>query len=116
MFVGCRGIPSMCLEHTINVGLAAQLDIISSLEDVNTVVLLVETIFSFNAHSSIFGLDVFMDLGDEEFGSIRGLSANCKIIILAADQYICAVDSTSIDVPLVDSTAESHLVDENFSD
>ena len=62
VFVGRRGIPSMCLEDTINVGLAAQLDIISSLEDVNTVVSLVKTTFSFNAHSSIFGLDVFADL------------------------------------------------------
>ena len=38
VFFGRRGIPSMCLEHTINVGLTTQLDVISSLEDVNTIV------------------------------------------------------------------------------
>ena len=65
MFIGCRGIPSMRLEHMIDVGLAAQLDIFSSLKDVNTIVLLVETSFGFNAHGSIFGLDIFADLGDE---------------------------------------------------
>ena len=55
----------MCLEHTIDVGLAAQLDVISSLEDVNTMVSLVETTFGFNTHSSVFGLDMLADLGDE---------------------------------------------------
>ena len=29
VFIGRKGIPSMCLEHAINVGLAAQLDVIS---------------------------------------------------------------------------------------
>ena len=46
----------------------------------------------------------------------RGLSANCKVINLAADQDIFAVNSTGIDVPLMDGIAESHLFDENFSD
>ena len=115
MFFGRRGIPSVCLEHAINVGLAAQLDVISSLEDVNAVVLLVETTFGFNTHSSAFGLDMLADLGDEWFSSGRGLSANCKVINLAADQDIFAINSASTDVPLMDSIAESHLVDENFS-
>ena len=53
------------VELSCSVGLAAQLDVISSLEDVNTVVSLVETTFSFNTHSSVFGLDVLTDLGDE---------------------------------------------------
>ena len=75
----------MCLEHTINVGLAAQLDVISSLEDVNTIVLLVETTFGFNTHSSVFGLDMLADLGDEEFSSVWRLSTDCKIINLVAD-------------------------------
>ena len=48
----------MCLEHTINVGLPAQLDAVLSLEDVNAIVLLVETSFSFNPHGSTFSLDV----------------------------------------------------------
>ena len=116
MFVGCRGIPSMCLEHAINVGLAAQLDIVSSLKVVNTIALLVETSFGFNAHGSIFSLDVFSDLGDEQFSSVGGFSADCKIINLAADQHFLVVDGTRTDVPLVDNVTECHLVDQNFSD
>ena len=42
MFIGCRGIPSMCLEHVINVGLATQLDTVSSLKDVNAIALVVK--------------------------------------------------------------------------
>ena len=91
----------MCLKHTINVGLAAQLDVISSLEDVNTIVSLVETTVGFNTHSSVFGLDMLADLGDEQFSSGRRLSANCKVINLAADQDIFAVNGTGIDVPLM---------------
>ena len=75
----------MCLEHGINGGLTAQLDTVSSLKDVNTIALLVWTSFGFNAHSSIFSLDMFMDLGDEQFSSVGGFSANCKIINLVAD-------------------------------
>ena len=37
VFIGRRGIPSKCVEHTINAGLAAQLDAVSSLEDVNVI-------------------------------------------------------------------------------
>ena len=85
VFFGRRGIPSMCLEHTINAGLAAQLDAVLSLKDVNAIVLLTQTSFSFNAHDSIFSLDVFMDLGDEKFSSVWRLSTYCKIINLTAD-------------------------------
>ena len=106
----------MCLEHAINAGLSAQLDVISSLKDVNAIVLLVETSFGFNAHGSIFCLDVFTDLGDEQFGSVGGFSANCKIINLATDQHVLAVNSTGIDILLMDSVTESHLIDEDFSD
>ena len=55
----------MCLEHMVNVGLAAQLQAVLSLKDVNAIVSFVKTYFSFNAHGSIFGLDVFTNLGDE---------------------------------------------------
>ena len=51
----------MCLKHTINAGLAAQLGPVSSLEDVDATALLVETSFSFNAHGSTFSLDVVGD-------------------------------------------------------
>ena len=75
----------MCLEHTIDVGLAAQLDIVLSLEDVNAIALLVETSFSFNAHGSMFCLDMCMDLGDEQFDSVWGFGTHCKVINLLAD-------------------------------
>ena len=106
----------MCLEHAINVGLAAQLDIVSSLKVVNTIALLVETSFGFNAHGSIFSLDVFTDLGDAQFSSVGGFSADCKIINLVTDQHVLAINSTGIDISLMDSVMESHLIDEDFSD
>ena len=65
VLIGHRGIPSMCLEHAINVGLAAQLGVVLSLKDVNTIASLVKTSFGFNAHGSTFSLDVFTYLGDE---------------------------------------------------
>ena len=75
----------MCLEFSVNVGLAAQLDKILSLKNVDTIASLVETSFSFNAHGSTFSLDMCMDLGDEEFGSVGRLSPYYKIIILMSD-------------------------------
>ena len=63
-------------------GLAA----VSGLKNVNAIVSLVKTSFSFNAHGSTFGLDVFTDLlRDEWFGSVGGFSADCKIINLMTD-------------------------------
>ena len=62
MFIECRGIPSMCMEHAIDVGIAAQLDTNPSLKDVNAIALLVETSISFNAHGSTFSLNMLTDL------------------------------------------------------
>ena len=84
-FIGSRGIPSMHLEHVVDVGLAAQLHSVSSLEDVSAIALLVKTTFSFNALVGTFSLDTFVDLGEEEFSSVWRLSTDCKIINLAAD-------------------------------
>ena len=75
----------MHLEHVVDVGLAAQLHSVSSLEDVSAIALLVKTTFSFNALVGTFSLDTFVDLGEEEFSSVWRLSTDCKIINLAAD-------------------------------
>ena len=75
----------MCLWHAINVGLVAELDTVSSGEDVNVIALLVEISFSFNAHGSTFSLDMLADLSNEKFNGVWRLSTNCKIINLAAD-------------------------------
>ena len=115
VFIGCRGIKSMCLEHVINVGVAAQLDVILSLKDVNTVALLVKTSFSFNAHGSMFGLDALIDLCNEQFGSVWGLGIHCKVINLSADWHVFSIHCTRIDILLMDSDPKSHLVDKNLS-
>ena len=47
----------------IDAGLAAQLDTILNLKDVNVIVSLAETSFGFNAHGGTFGLDACTDLG-----------------------------------------------------
>ena len=75
----------MCLEHAINERLAAQLNAMLGLEDVNTIALLVDTSFSFNAHGSMFSSDMPVDLGDEEFSSVLRFCTCCKIINLLAN-------------------------------
>ena len=100
----------------INARLATQLDVILSLKDVNVIALLVKTSFDFNAHGSMFGLDMLTDLCDEQLDSHWGFGTNCKVIHLATDKCVLSIDVARIDVPFMDSVTKPHFVNEGLSD
>ena len=81
-----------------------------NLKDVDAIALLVETSFSFDAHRSTFSLDMFTDLGDEEFDSVWRFHTHCKIINLQANQHVLSINSARRIIPLMNGAQKSHLV------
>ena len=94
---------------------AAQLDTISSLKDVNAIVLLVKISFSFITHGGIFVLDMLMPLCNEEFCKVRRLSTHDKAINLLTDQHLISICCARVDVLFIGGILKSHLVDEDLS-
>ena len=81
-----RFVPPMGHEHTINVALASDLNIVPCLDDVNTIVVLVEAIIGFNSHTGEFAANMFTQEFNETFGS-----SECKLITKEAFgvQFVC---------------------------
>ena len=105
LFLG--SIPSMGLEHTVDVRLRADLDVILGLENVNAVVSLVDATGGFYTHGGVFGFDMAAQFGDEFFGSFLRRGSGSEIIHLAADEYLVAVDMAEVQVLLVSGILEN---------
>jgi hypothetical protein len=57
------------LQHAIDAGFASCLDTIASLDNVNAIASLVDTLGGFHTHSSTFGLDVLAEFFDKQLAS-----------------------------------------------
>ncbi len=102
--------PSMCLKQAIDVCLAGQLDVVTSLMNVNTIVTNANalSVLDTNAKAARSGMGV--NHGDELLGSSGRLGSNGKVIDLTTDQHELTINFTTIQIALVSRRRKTKLV------
>ena len=78
-----------------------------------TVIVFVLTTNGLNAHVVEFGLNVHSYYSDEGFIPFLGGQSTGKGVNLMTDQDFIGFNHTNVEVTLMNSMSESHLVDEN---
>ena len=111
-----RRVPSMRLHHSVDIRFGADLDIVTGLEDIDSVVPLEHSFGHFDSHSGVFGLDMVLQDLDELLRSALVWGGRGEVVDLSANEDFNSVDRTDAYVPFMGSVPEAHLVDEDISD
>jgi hypothetical protein len=104
------------LKNTVDVGLTVELDVVTSLMNINAVVLDTETTGASFTHTETLGGDTIIDAGDECCSSSRVKGGHSKVIDLATDKNIFAINKTTIKVAFVGGVAKVKFINQDASD
>ena len=106
--------PPMGFQDAVDIRLAAQFDEVAGLVDIRAVESFVGAKVRFNSHSVVFRFYVLADFLHEAPCSLQRGGTSGEIVYLSHNNYFFPIDLADVDISLMRSVAETHLVDNNI--
>jgi hypothetical protein len=111
-----RGIPTMCLKETPNVGLAVQLNVISGLMYIKPIVLVVDTTRTEQTNTLVKSGDARVDVANQQLSSGLSGRSDGEVIDLATHENSVTVDGATIQVVLVSGRVKTKFLEKDTND